>query len=263
MNLLSEIVKRKKIEVRERKNLVSLSDVKDFPNYQRERKSLVSALSDPESSGVIAEIKRASPSRGMLFPDLDVVEVAKGYEEAGVAGISILTDFEGFKGSIDDILLARDQVSCPILRKDFMVDPYQIEEARAIGADVVLIIASALEPAEAKELSVCAKELGLEVLLELHEEAEIESHLGAHADIVGINNRNLKTLEINISTSFELVSKIPDQYLRISESGISEPETIMRLQKAGFRGFLIGENFMKTKSPGEVCRNFIRQIKEA
>jgi indole-3-glycerol phosphate synthase len=259
MNLLAEITARKKQEVAETRKKCPPEALREMPWYTRERVSLVSRLLVPGSSQVIAEIKRASPSRGLLFNDLDVLEVAKGYEDAGVSGISILTDYEGFKGSIDDILQVREHVSCPILRKEFIVDPYQIDEARAIGADVVLIIASALSPEHARDLSRYAKELGMEVLFEVHDVSELESHSNPYADIVGVNNRNLKTLDIDLETSFLLASKIPDGVVRISESGISDPAVIARLRGAGYQGFLIGENFMKTGTPAKACKDFIEK----
>lgn len=259
MDLLKQIIQRKIIEVEATKERTPLSTLREIPFYKLDRKSLVSSLRKSGSSRVIAEIKRASPSKGLLFPDLNVVEVAMGYENAGVAGISILTDLEGFGGSIDDILRARERVQCPILRKEFIVDEYQIEEARAIGADVILIIASALTSERARELSRFSKEQGLEVLLEVHDAIEIETHFNEFTDILGVNNRNLKTLEIDLETSFSTIPYMPSNVLRISESGISDPSIIRILSEAGFEGFLIGENFMKTTNPAQACREFIQK----
>ncbi len=261
MDLLSKIIERKRSEVLKTKTETPLSKLKEMPFYDRKRASLKSKLVAPGSSRIIAEIKRASPSRGLLHPDLDVLEVAKGYEEAGVSGISILTDYEGFGGSIDDILLVREHVSSPILRKDFIVDFYQIDEARAIGADVILIIASALTPETARELSHYAKESGMEVLLEVHEASELRTHENPYADFIGVNNRNLKTLEIDLATSFSLISEIPADRISISESGISDPGTITELARVGFGGFLIGENFMKSEDPVQACKDFIGTLR--
>jgi indole-3-glycerol phosphate synthase len=257
MDFLTQVVERKKEEVSLRKKETPLEVLKDAVFYQRERISLKDALLREGSSQIIAEIKRASPSKGLLHADLDVARVARGYLEAGVSGISILTDLEGFGGSIDDILLVRDFLSCPILRKDFTIDAYQIEEARAIGADVILLIASALSPELLGDLSQYAKEIGLEVLLEVHDADEIETHVNPYIDFLGVNNRNLKTLKVDISTSFELASRIGKEHIAISESGISNPEAIIKLRTFGYRGFLIGENFMKHPDPGLACKEFI------
>lgn len=211
-------------------------------------------------SGIIAEFKRRSPSKGFIHKGARVADVVPGYAAAGAAACSILTDTTYFGGSPDDLQEARKLVNIPLLRKDFIIDEYQICEARIWGADVILLIAAALTPIEVDRLSRFAHSLGLEVLLEVHDTCEL-AHICPSVDVVGINNRNLATFVTNVQTSFELAGQIPGEYLRISESGISSPDTVRRLREAGFRGFLMGENFMKETDPAEVLHHFIKELK--
>ena len=179
---------------------------------------------------------------------------------AGASGISILTDTQFFGGSLDDLLLARKTVSLPILRKEFIVEEYQIYEAKASGADAILLIAASLSKQEIRDFSILAKQLQLDVLVEIHNEAELEKSVHATVDIIGVNNRNLKTFEVSIENSIRLSEKIPSEFVKISESGINSVENVKELKKYGFEGFLIGEHFMKTENPGNALKDFISKL---
>lgn len=253
MTILDQIIADKREEVEASKKLISLADLQSSPYFQRPCLSLKSRLL--EAPGIIAEFKRKSPSKGWIYEDADVVEVTSGYSEAGAAGISILTDSKYFGGVQQELTSARPHVSCPILRKDFMIDEYQLYEAKSIGADVILLIAAALSPSECKQLASKAKELGLEVLLEVHTREELD-HICDEVDMVGVNNRNLKTFEVSTELSVELASLIPDRFVKVSESGISDVSTVKLLMGHGFRGFLMGENFMKEKDPAAALERF-------
>lgn len=209
-------------------------------------------------AGIIAEFKRRSPSKGFIREGADAAAVTGGYAASGAAAISVLTDRNYFGGTLDDLRAARRAADVPLLRKDFIIDPYQLCEARIAGADAVLLIASALTPERCAGLAAFARSLGLEVLLELHGESELD-YLDAEVDVVGINNRNLKTFVTDTAVSERLAGMIPPERLKISESGISSPVTVRRLREAGFRGFLMGENFMKEPDPAEALRRFIAE----
>ena len=198
----------------------------------------------------------------MINGSASVEQVSIGYMQAGASALSILTDKEYFGGSNEDLKVVRKYNFCPILRKDFVVDEYQIIEAKSIGADCILLIAAALEPGKLKSLAAFAKSLGLEVLLEVHDGEELDRCLNDHVDLVGINNRNLKTFEVSLDTSLNLINKIPSNFVKISESGISDPNTMIELKKAGFDGFLIGENFMKSARPEQAAYNFIKEYRK-
>ena len=199
-------------------------------------------------------------SKKNINSSLSVTKVAKEYEDAGVSGMSVLTDGKYFSGSLEDLILSRSIISLPLLRKDFVIDEYQIIEAKANGADVILLIAAILSRNEIKNFSSLANNLGLEILLEVHNLEEIEKSIMPTIDLFGVNNRNLKTFEVSLETSRSLAEKIPDQFLKVSESGISEPNSIKELIKFGYKGFLIGENFMKSDHPGNTARDFIKKI---
>jgi indole-3-glycerol phosphate synthase len=211
--------------------------------------------------GIIAEHKRKSPSKSVINEKCLINKVIEGYSSAGVSGISILTDQKYFGGSIDDLVISRKNTTLPILRKEFIIDEYQIIEAKAIGADAILLIASCLKKETIKNLSKCAKKLDLEVLVEIHNLNELNNCLMDSVDIIGVNNRNLKTFVVDIQTSKELAKFIPKEFIKISESGISNKKEILELQQCGFNGFLIGENFMKEKNPGKEAFNFINDLK--
>jgi Indole-3-glycerol phosphate synthase len=255
MNILETIIAKKQSEVaaeKEKGYLQSLGN-KNFPKL-----SLKTAL-EKSTTGIIAEFKRKSPSKGWIYPDADVTVIPASYEQVGATGLSILTDESFFGGSLNDLQTARPSVNIPILRKDFIVDPYQLHVAKAIGANVILLIAAALDKTTCADLAKEAKELDLEVLLEVHEEAELE-YISPNIDIVGINNRNLKTFVTDVETSFKLGEKIPSGFVKISESGISDPHTIKELKGAGFNGFLIGETFMKEDDPALALDHFIKAL---
>ncbi len=187
-------------------------------------------------------------------------DVVKAYEEAGASAVSVLTDGEFFKGNLEDLSKARKAISIPILRKEFIVDKYQIAEAKAYGADIILLIAACLKKEEVQEFAAYAHQLGLNVLLEVHNEQELLDNLFDDIDAIGVNNRNLKDFSVDIQHSYDLLDKIPTEYIKVSESGIADPSTIKALKKAGFQGFLIGENFMKTADPGQAIKDFVKEI---
>lgn len=261
MTILDKIIESKRSEIASRKISAPLSALVNAPLYRRKCLSLKESLLNSES-GIIAEFKRKSPSLGWINEEADVVEVAAGYSAAGASGISILTDSEFFGGSPLDIMAARPFIACPVLRKDFVIDEYQLYEAKAMGADVVLLIAAALTEKQTLELASKAHELGLEVLLEVHNEQEL-GHANDFVDMLGVNNRNLKTFEQSIQISFDLAALIPDQFLKVSESGISKIETVRELRAVGYKGFLMGENFMKEENPASALVNFISSLNPA
>jgi indole-3-glycerol phosphate synthase len=261
MTILDKIIENKTIEVASRKLSTPISVLEKAPVFSRKCLSMREYLLNSES-GIISEFKRKSPSLGWIHEDADVVDVTSGYCAAGASGISILTDFDFFGGTSMDLMAARQFINCPILRKDFVIDEYQLYEAKAIGADVILLIAAALTVEQTLELARKAHELGLEVLLEVHNAEEI-GHANEFVDMMGVNNRNLKTFEQNIQTSFDLAAMIPDQFVKVSESGISKVETVIELRKVGYRGFLMGENFMKEENPVRALKGFIEQMNTA
>lgn len=259
MNILDKIVVQKQKEVAERKARVSVAELEKGKFFASETLSLKSFLADPARTGIIAEFKRKSPSKGIINDHVTVEEVTGAYAKYGASGISVLTDQEFFGGSLDDLLAATIN-EVPLLRKDFMIDEYQLIEAKAYGAEVILLIAACLTPVQVKTMAATAKGLGLEVLLEIHNEEEL-GHVCDAVDLVGVNNRNLKTFEVNIDTSLGLIHKIPKEKPAVAESGISDVDTIVTLRQAGFSGFLIGENFMKQASPSVAFADFVNQLK--
>lgn len=261
MNILDKIIEHKWTEVADRKATVSVEELRASPLYNRPTLSFKKYLSNPALSGVIAEHKRQSPSKGIINANVDLKQVVTGYQAAGASACSVLTDTKFFGGTTEDLLQARALIQIPILRKDFMVDEYQIEEARAMGADVILLISACLTPQRIKELSEYAHKLNLEVLLEVHNAEELEGNLIDTVDVIGVNNRNLKTFEVSIQTSIDVVKHIPDRYIKVSESGIDDPKTIIELKKHGYTGFLIGESFMKTNDPGAALKKLVTESK--
>ena len=259
MSILDRIVADKKIEVAQKKKLFPVSYYEGSPLFDRPRNSL-SLLLRQSKSGIIAEHKRRSPSKQNINSSLSVSEVAIGYEAAGVCGMSVLTDGKYFGGSIEDLNLVRASTKFPLLRKEFIVDEYQVIEAKAHGADLILLIASILTRAEIQQLSSAAQKMDLDVLLEVHKQEELEKSLMPTLDLLGVNNRDLGTFEVSLETSHYLASKIPDDFVKVSESGISKVETIRELKAFGYQGFLVGENFMKTNNPGAAAQSFIKQL---
>lgn len=258
MNILETIIAAKKKEVAERKLLVSTGYLEKSKFFERETLSLKQFLLEESKTGIIAEFKRKSPSKGIINDTASVEEVTKAYTENGASCLSVLTDEYFFGGSTDDLIAARVN-DIPILRKDFIIDAYQIVEAKSMGADVILLIAANLSVPEVKRLAGFAKQMGLEVLLELHGEEELE-HICDETNIVGINNRNLKTFEVNIERSLRMAEKIGAEKTKVAESGIGSVKNIRLFQQNGFHGFLIGENFMKEKDPGAAFKNFVKEL---
>ncbi len=258
MNILERIIEHKKTEVTQRKLIVSETLLMQTKHFNRTCFSLIENLNSNNTTGIIAEFKRKSPSKGFINEHANVVEVTTGYTNAGAACLSVLTDTDFFGGSTADLLAARiNQI--PILRKDFIIDEYQIVEAKAMGADVILLIAACLSIEEVKRLSAFAVALGLEVLLELHDETEL-AHICDDTVLVGINNRNLKDFKVDINASLAMAKKIPDDKIKIAESGISDPAMIKIFKEAGFKGFLIGETFMKESNPALAFDTFAKNI---
>ncbi len=259
MDILTRIVNDKRVEVNLRKQLIPTKQLEQSILFERETVSLAQRLRN-STSGIIAEHKRRSPSKQVINHDLNVFDVAKGYENADVCGMSVLTDGKYFGGSLDDLLTARASCNLPLLRKEFIIDSYQILEAKAYGADVILLIGAILSRDEIKQFSEFAKSLGLDVLLEVHNEEELHKSIMPSLDMLGVNNRNLKTFEVSLETSKQLSELIPNDFVKVSESGISNIEAIKTLQPYGYKGFLIGENFMKTDNAGESANAFIKQL---
>ncbi|MDT0608378.1 indole-3-glycerol phosphate synthase TrpC [Croceitalea rosinachiae] len=259
MNILDKIIADKRKEVKLKKSLVPTSQLEQSVLFDRKAQSLSNVLRNSKT-GIIAEHKRRSPSKHTINQNTNVGQVAHGYENAGVSGMSILTDIKYFGGSLEDLILARASVEMPLLRKEFIIDEYQIIEAKAHGADVILLIAAVLSKTEIKALSELAKNLGLDVLLEVHNEKELHKSIMPSLDMLGVNNRNLKTFEVNLNISKKLSEVIPDQFVKVSESGISSIDAIKGLKEYGYQGFLIGENFMKTENPGKAAKEFITKL---
>ncbi len=259
MNILDKIIVDKRIEVALKKGLIPASQLEKSILFDRKTASLVTNLRN-SSSGIIAEHKRRSPSKAVINQKVSVQDVAIGYEKANACGMSVLTDGKYFGGSLDDLIIARAATKLPLLRKEFIIDEYQILEAKAYGADVILLIAAVLTQNEIKALSQFAKSLQLEVLLEVHNQEELEKSLMPSLDMLGVNNRNLKTFDVSTDISKSLSTLIPDDFVKVSESGISSIGAIKDLQPYGYQGFLIGENFMKTEDPGKNAINFIKDL---
>lgn len=263
MNILDEIVAHKRTEVQQRKELYPTKLLETSLYFSSPAVSLKKYLLRKDKSGIIAEIKRASPSKGVLNKHVSIERTSIGYMQAGASALSVLTDAKFFHGSNDDLKAARKFNYCPILRKDFTVDEYQILEAKSIGADAILLIASVLSPDEIKRFGAFAHALGLEVLLEVHSGEELARSLSAAdtVDIIGVNNRDLQSFSVSLETSERLASEIPSGMVKISESGIRTAQDVQRLRSAGYHGFLIGEQFMRHSRPEEACRAFVREIR--
>jgi indole-3-glycerol phosphate synthase len=257
--ILDKIIECKKIEIENSNRRVSINDlefkIRDIKKRHSFKESILKS-----STGIIAEFKRRSPSKDWIFKEAKIQEIIPYYSENGASAISVLTDADFFGGNLQDLLKAENITQTPLLRKDFIIDEYQLYEAKAYGASAILLIAAALTKEKTKELSKKAKNLELDVLLELHHESEL-NHINEWIDVVGVNNRNLKTFVTDVQISFHLTNKIPSEFLKISESGISSPQTVKDLMQVGYKGFLMGENFMKTKDPGRALKEFIDELK--
>jgi len=259
MHILEKIVEKKKEEVAHNKRLYPVALLENSPFFDGPTVSLSKYLLREDKSGIIAEFKRRSPSKPKINLYADVEEVTVGYMQAGASALSILTDNPFFGGSSNDLIIARKNNFCPILRKDFIIDEYQILEARSIGADAVLLICEILSKNQVKHLAQFALSLGLEVLLELHSEDQLNK-ICDEVQVIGVNNRNLKIFKTNIDFSKNLFPKLPKEKVKISESGIHDPGDLLDLQQIGYQGFLIGEKFMNEAIPGDACKYFIQKI---
>jgi indole-3-glycerol phosphate synthase len=259
--ILDEIVANRLEEVSTLRKASCLIEIREKTDFKTPRNSLVKNLSIPGSSGIIAEFKRRSPSKGVINAGVQPEIVTKGYAEAGASGLSVLTDERYFGGSTADFIAVRHaNPLTPLLRKDFIVHEFQLFESRMLNTDVILLIAAVLEKTEISRFTSIAHELGMEVLLELHDETEIDK-IDPSVDMIGVNNRNLKDFKVDLDRSLKLLDHLPGYAVKISESGLSDPKTVGYLRSRGFHGFLMGENFMKSENPGLACFNFINQLK--
>ena len=252
-SVLDTIVERKLEEVVERSAQIPLQQIQKRAIDATRPRGFLGALRHRIRNGgpaVIAEIKKASPSKGVIRQDFDPSSIASGYEGAGAACLSVLTDESFFQGSTNDLIGARQSVRIPVLRKDFIIDPYQVFESRAIGADCILLIVATLELDRLNELVSLAAQLNLDVLMEVHDEQELQAALALDAPLIGINNRNLKTFETTLDTTFNLLSSIPQDRLVVTESGIATRDDVTRMRERGVEAFLVGEAFMRAEEPG-------------
>ncbi len=256
-DVLTSIVESKRLEVAAAKSAVTLAEINDLiqsssppRGFERQIRQHIAE----GRSGIIAECKKASPSKGVIRPKYDVTNIASSYQRAGASCLSVLTDQQFFQGSVQHLKAARLISGLPVLRKDFMIDAYQIRESRAIGADCILLIAAILGLAELQDFSAEAIELGLDVLVEVHTEEELEVALQVEHGMLGINNRNLRTSETTLETSIELSRQVPADRLVVAESGIHSSEDVLALKSAGINAFLIGESFMRAADPGAALR---------
>ena len=261
MTILDKIIADKRREVALKKAVIPVKQLEASVFFERQTVSLSANLRNG-TRGIIAEHKRRSPSKAIINNGFSVEEVIKGYDEAGAVGISVLTDSKYFGGSLEDLVIARASTNLPLLRKEFIIDEYQIVEAKANGADLILLIASVLTRKEIEGFSKCAKNIGLEVLLEIHSEQELEKSLMPSLDMIGVNNRNLATFEVSLKNSRELSTLIPSEFVKISESGITAVDDIVDLERYGFKGFLVGETFMKTTDAGQAAADFIKKVQQ-
>lgn len=261
MNILEQIVADKQKEVQERKELYPVKLLEQSLYFEGNPVSLKKYIQREDKVGIIAEIKRKSPSKGVINPKVSIEKTSIGYMQAGASGLSVLTDNKYFGGQSEDLSEARKYNFCPILRKDFILEEYQIIEAKSIGADVILLIAAILTPEKVKSLAAFAHTLGLEVLLEVHSEEELQRIICPEIDLLGVNNRNLDTFETTVETSRRLAPMIPNDFVKVSESGINDPQVVAELMDHGYEGFLIGEYFMQHGRPAVACGAFIKHIK--
>ncbi|MCZ4696112.1 indole-3-glycerol phosphate synthase TrpC [Ancylomarina euxinus] len=258
-DILRTIIEQKHKEVELLQSQYSINDLKQAQLFSRTCYSAKAAITTDNSSGIISEFKRRSPKKGPINPDVDIKTVVQAYQKANVSVVSVLSDTHFFGAHNDDFMKAREYLNLPLLRKDFLVDPYQIYQSKAMGADLILLIAAILTPKEVEKMSRIAKDLGLEILLEIHDESELK-HINPLIDLVGINNRNLKDFSVDLNHSIRLSKQIPDRFVKVAESGIKGEDDIQFLKTNGFQAFLIGEYFMKQGDPGKACSELIQNI---
>ncbi len=258
-DILQEIIAQKRIEISRQKEAIPDAKLEELLDGKITKRASMRKSLAASPTGIIAEFKRRSPSKGWINRDADPAEVAASYDRSGASALSVLTDEPFFGGTLKDIDKVRAVTSLPILRKDFVISRYQLLQAKLVQADAVLLIASALTAGECRKLAEEAHSLQLEVLLELHKEEELDC-LNEFVDMAGVNNRNLGTFHTDVENSFRMAEKLPEDILRVSESGLSSPDTVRQLREAGFKGFLMGEAFMKTAEPGKALSEFIKQL---
>jgi indole-3-glycerol phosphate synthase len=257
--VLKKILARKAEEVAERKTKISLEQLKQAIKGASAPRGFASALQQKIAAGesaVIAEIKKASPSKGVIREDFDPVSIAQSYELGGAACLSVLTDVDFFQGADQYLVEARAACSLPVIRKDFIIDEYQLYEARAMGADCVLLIVSALQESELASLHATAIALGLDVLVEVHDQRELDIALAIENPMIGINNRNLHTFEVSLNNTFDLLDRIPAERIVITESGIHSSQDVKAMKEKDVHGFLVGEAFMRSDNPGQQLKLF-------
>lgn len=259
-DILNNIINHKKLEVKEKKELFPIKLLENSIYFNTPVVSLKRYLLRKDKFGIIAEFKRKSPSKGNINIYANIEEVSIGYMQANASALSILTDSSYFGGKNEDLTIARKFNYCPILRKDFIIDEYQIIEARSIGADVILLIADCLSKSAIYELASLAKSLGLETIMEIHDSTELHK-LNSYIDIIGVNNRDLKSFDVSIKKSIEIFPELPVDIVKISESGLNDTKSIIQLKNTGYNGFLIGEYFMKHANPALACEKLIRKLK--
>jgi indole-3-glycerol phosphate synthase len=262
MNILEKIIERKHQEVAERKSLYPIKLLEQSIYFASPVVSLKKYIQRKDKSGIIAEIKRKSPSQGVINGSVSIERTSIGYMQAGASALSILTDKDFFGGSNDDLTIARKFNFCPILRKDFVIDEYQIVEAKSIGADAILLIAAVLSPDRLIALALFARSLGLEILMEVHTEQELLANREAPIDLIGVNNRDLASFQVSLDVSKRLAPLMPKGKVLVSESGIESPEAIIELRKVGYEGFLMGQNFMKNSRPEQAAKDFVKELNQ-
>lgn len=260
-NILDEIVEQTKIDLKKRKRKVSFNDLGDMELFEQVPRDFADALQLENDVAIIAEIKKASPSKGLIRPDFDPQKIAGQYQEGGASAISVLTDQPAFKGSLDYLETASKEVSIPLLRKDFIVDPYQVKEAKAYGADAVLLIATLTEGSQLDELLHATKEFGLQALVECYSEDDIEYVNFEYVDILGVNNRDLRSFEVDLHRGIELLHKAPEDTVLVSESGLGKPEDLQLLYDEDIDAALIGEHFMRQSDPGKAVKEMKSKLK--
>jgi indole-3-glycerol phosphate synthase len=261
MTILDKIIEFKRMELENKISIMPASELEKSVFFGRGVNSLSKSLLDRRRTGIIAEFKRKSPSKGIINDSASPKVVSDGYYQAGASAVSVLTESEFFGGSVEDLLEARQNSKIPILRKDFIIDEYQVIEAKSIGADAILLIAAALNKEQLLILAKLADSLGLEVIMEVHNLTELEKY-NKYINIIGVNNRDLKTFKVDTDISVQLAENIPSGVVKISESGISDPSEIMKLKKNGYEGFFMGERFMAEKDPTKAFREFISKLNQ-